>query len=471
MHVSFQRILFIGIFAIGIACSLSAPVPGGSSETAAHPTSFPQATEKSAVTQALPTLQQATGPNSIPATFFSMNMTDEEDYPKVTFGTLSHPAIGTWAWVEQTQGKLDFSKFDTKISAAVAHGLVDATTNTAEVSITLGMTPPWAAADPKSCKTTGSITWCTSGPSHMEDWSKFVRAALDHYNGKTMPHVRYYELWNEMNIDSFFTGTQADMLAMAKSAYPIIHSDPHSILLTPSVAGELVDLTKKDGGAATMADYLEAGGADYADGGTFHGYVERKNAPYPMPEDETESIIVKVESMRKVFDKHGLSGKPMCNTEGGWGNNQEKTMEPDWQAAFLARWYLLQAGLHAKDNIRFAAWFTWGKRFGWGTIESQDGEPTLAGIAYSQVYDWLVGSVISQPCDSDPQGTWTCSLTRPGGYRGLAVWNTQGASTFSPKDAEYTDYRDLAGNIEKVKKGSLIPIGIKPILLESMSKP
>lgn len=408
----------------------------------------------------------STPPGTIPPSFFAMNTVDEDDYPKVTFGTLSHPAIGAWAWIEQTKGEYDFSKFDKKISAAVAHGLVDST-NTASVAITLGMTPPWAAADSQSCKTTGSVTWCTSGPSQIEDWKKFLKALLNHFDGHTMPHIRYYELWNEMNIDSFYTGTQADLLALAKAAYPIIHTDPHSIMLTPSVAGELVDLTKKGGGAAAMRDYLDAGGAQYADGGAFHGYIAGKTAPYPMPEDENDSIVAKVESMRKVFDQHGLAGKPMCDTEGSWGNDEDKEMAPDWQTAFLVRWYLLQAGLHVKDNLQFAAWFTWGKRFHWGTIETEAGEPTQAGIAFNQVYSWLVGAVMEQPCSSAADGTWTCALTRPGGYHALAVWNTQGSKAYTSSGAAYVDYRDLAGNTVKIKKGEPVTIGAKPILLET----
>jgi len=145
-------------------------------------------------------------------------------------------------------------------------------------------------------------------------------------------------------------------------------------------------------------------------------------------------------------------------------------MDPDWQTAFLARWYLLQAGLYAKDNLQFAAWFTWGKTFGWGTIETKTGDPTQAGIAYTQVYSWLVDAVMDQPCSSDSSGTWTCSITRPGGYRGLVVWNTQGSISFSLNNTEYTDFRDLTGNTIKVKKDKSVIIGAKPILLESMPK-
>jgi len=54
-------------------------------------------------------LPVSSDPAAIPPSFFAMNTVDENDYPKLTFGTLSHPAIGSWAWIERTKGQYDFS--------------------------------------------------------------------------------------------------------------------------------------------------------------------------------------------------------------------------------------------------------------------------------------------------------------------------------------------------------------------------
>jgi hypothetical protein len=138
------------------------------------------------------------------------------------------------------------------------------------------------------------------------------------------------------------------------------------------------------------------------------------------------------------------------------------------QAAWLARWYLLQAGLRSTDDLQLVAWYTWGDpaTFHWGTIETDAGAPTQAGIAFNQVYAWLVGAAISQPCSSASDGTWTCSLTRPGGYTALAIWNTQGSKSYTPS-ATYEEFRDLAGNTVKITEGGPITIGAKPILFET----
>jgi hypothetical protein len=222
----------------------------------------------------------------------------------------------------------------------------------------------------------------------------------------------------------------------------------------------------------------DAGGALYADGGAFHGYIAQTGIkPYPMPEEDSTSgcikfmgcagsIVTKTTLMRQVFDEHGLAGKPMFDTEGSWGEGN--VTDQDTQAAWLARWYLLQAGLRSTNNLQIVAWFTWGrpKTFLWGMIENDSFAPTLAGIAFNQVVSWLVGTTINQPCSSTSDGIWTCSLSRPGGYGALAIWNMQDSKSYVPSNA-YTVYRDLAGKTVKITKGNPITIGAKPILLET----
>jgi len=170
--------------------------------------------------------------------------------------------------------------------------------------------------------------------------------------------------------------------------------------------------------------------------------------------------------MRQVFDEHGLKDKPMFDTEGGWGNGN--ITDPDQQAAWLARWYLLQAGLSAADNLKVAAWYAWGRGTSqtWGTIESDSTALTPAGVAYNQVYNWLVNAGIPQPSAGAPSGVWTCTLEKPGGYKALVVWDVHGGGSYAPP-AGYRRYRDLAGNAIVIEAGTKVTIGAKPILLEN----
>ena len=412
----------------------------------------------------------------IPSTFFGVSMVNAKDAPAVPMGTVAH---GDFAWqrIEQQKGVFDFSTFDAYVGAAVSNGLVDASTNTANVAITLAAgTPGWAVTDKSTCSTTNGVTVCTAPPDNVQDWKDFVTALLAHYNGTAQPHVRIYELWNEFNVALWWTGTDAQMVALAQTAYPIVHADPNSILLTPSVAGP-VGTASPHSGVTRMTSYLSAGGAAYADGGAFHGYVGAQNgvSPFPMPEDDGTpgctpfvtcygSIVTKATQLRGVFDQFGLSGKPMYQTEGSWGNST--VTDPNTQVAWITRYTLLQAGLRSSVNLQLAAWFTWAAPgFGWGDIEDASGNPTAAGAAYREVYHWLVGATLAQPCSGGADGTWTCSLTRPGGYVAKAVWNTKGSTAYRPGPG-YSQVRDLTGAATPITPGGSVTIGARPVLVE-----
>jgi N-acetylglucosamine-6-sulfatase len=425
---------------------------------------------------AVPCEAQSSGSTPIPPSFFAMCAV-RGDYPKVTLGTLGHQEFA-WGRVEGSRGAFNFQPLDNYVDALKQHGLVDTDTNTANMAITLSAgTPSWAVADQSTCSPgANGTTLCTAPPDNIQDWKDFLNALIQHYNGTTQPHIRYYELWNEFNVNLWWTGTDAQMLALAQAASPIIHQDPNSLLLTPSVAGP-VGTVQPNSGVTVMTNYLRAGGAQYADGGAFHGYIAAQNGvnPFPMPEDDSTpgckafvtcygSIITKATQMRAVFDQNGLAGKPMFQTEGSWGN--QTVTDLDAQIGWVTRYFLLQAGLRSTLNLQMAAWFTWGggTTFGWGDIEDASLNPTPAGFAYDEVYHWIVGATIDSPCSSASNGTWTCTLKRPGGYIAQAVWNTNGSISYAPGPG-YTQYRDLTGQTFPIPGGGSVPIGAKPVLI------
>src|SRR5205823_4569577 len=148
-------------------------------------------------------------------------------YPTLPLGTLGYAPALSWASVEPTPGVFDFTGFDSYMADAISHKLVDST-NTASVVVTLGGTPPWAAADPASCAVRGGVARCTSGPVFLEDWTGFITAVMHHYNGVTQPHIRYYELWDEANRATSWSGSTFDLVNLASAAYTVIHHDSRS---------------------------------------------------------------------------------------------------------------------------------------------------------------------------------------------------------------------------------------------------
>jgi hypothetical protein len=92
------------------------------------------------------------------------------------------------------------------------------------------------------------------------------------------------------------------------------------------------------------------------------------------------------------------------------------------------------------------------------------GGPNEAGVAFNQIYKWMVGATMSDKCIRGGNGTWTCGLSRGGGYQAQAVWN-ESYSTYNVP-SQYRQYRDLAGGIHSISGGA-VSIGPKPILLET----
>ncbi|MGH9433902.1 MAG: glycoside hydrolase domain-containing protein [Terriglobia bacterium] len=381
----------------------------------------------------------------------------------MSFGSLRLWATETnWNDIEgQGAGQYDWSKLDSWFQLAQQNGMTD-------LLYTFGVVPPWASSNPNdpTCVTSNSPPGSCDAPKDLNPdgsgpdmiWQNFVTAVVTHSNNSADNHIKYWEVWNEPDIPKEWNGTTAQMVRMAKDAYAIIKSlDPTAMVTTP---------TPVNGGATNanlntwMQQFFAGGGSQYADVVTFHGYLNPSNGQRP------EMITSVASSLTATKAGAGLTSKPVWDTEGGWGKDADLS-DPDLQAAFVARIYLLQwsAGVS-----RFY-WFQYGNQ-GEGTLWTPSGL-TPAGIAYGQVYTWMVGATLASPC-SVSGSVWTCNLTKPGGVQTQAVWDASqtcsngscGTSSYTP-NSTYTKYADLAGNVTSFTPGMPIQIGAKPILLES----
>jgi hypothetical protein len=131
----------------------------------------------------------------------------------------------------------------------------------------------------------------------------------------------------------------------------------------------------------------------------------------------------------------------------------------DQQAAFLVRHYML----HLSRNVQRYYWYAWDDT--WGTLWNSSGV-LKTGVAYQQAYNWLVGATLSQACSADANSTWTCGITRPGGYQGLVVWNPSTSVSFTAP-SQYTQARDIYGGTTAVASSGVVNVDFKPVLLET----
>jgi hypothetical protein len=175
-----------------------------------------------------------------------------------------------------------------------------------------------------------------------------------------------------------------------------------------------------------------------------------------------------------VMAANGQRNKPLFDTEGSWGQTTRMT-DPDLQAAFTGRYFLIQAaGTPISKPFDKFYWYGWDFRQTGQFYSLRGGRLTPAGVAYQQLYSWVVGAA-QTGCSK--QGTqWTCPMTRSG-YQAEAIWDSSQSCTYGncstltvTVSPVYTQYRDLAGNVTTISNNT-VPVGLKPILLESGNAP
>jgi|HubBroStandDraft_6_1064221.scaffolds.fasta_scaffold00009_84 hypothetical protein len=429
------------------------------------------------------TFTAISGSTAIPPTFFALNDTNSGDNPGsdgMSYGAMSHPVALAWNTIEQKQGSYDFSIFDGFAQIAPSYTASDGS-KVAILVLTLGLTPPWATSNPASCWTPegSDISGCTDPPAsnNLSYWTDFITALVNHYNGNTAPHIRYYEIWNEASSDVYFTGTPQQLATLATAAYPILKQDPNSLVITPSMVGNGSSPTSST--SVFLAEFLAAGG-NQADIASFHGYLAPMDtSPFPLPGEGCTgsecngSIIALADGFRLTYNQNGMQGKPLFDTEGGLAGVNISDM--DQRSGWLAQYYVLQASLFNSDQLQFVSWFTWGtvSDLG-GTIEAAGNVPNPVGVAYNQVYNWLVGNTFTATPPCSESGTiWTCALTGASGYKAEIIWDDSQTCTAVANcttsnqsvPSSFVQSRDLAGNSTPIQ-GS-VPVGLEPIILEN----
>jgi hypothetical protein len=129
-----------------------------------------------------------------------------------------------WRDVNTAPGVFDWSILDRRIEQVESWG--------AKPIMVLGLTPQWAAADPNA----GDPRWgagTASPPADVETWRAYVRALVQRYGGR----IGAYEIWNEANLQTFWTGTPGQMANLVDIAVAEIGET--AITLAPSITTRL----------------------------------------------------------------------------------------------------------------------------------------------------------------------------------------------------------------------------------------
>ncbi len=191
--------------------------------------------------------------------------------------------------VSRTSGKLtfNFDKIDTVYDAILEIGL--------RPVVELSFMPREIASDPE--KTVFTYKAIVSPPANWEDWYLLVHTFAAHLverYGLAEVATWPFEVWNEPNLDVFWSGTKEDYLRLYKETARALKDVEPSLLVggPSSAAGEWVE---------ALAAYSRENGVplDFA---TTHTYGN-------LPLD-----------IRPALDRHGFGGIPIYWTEWGVGS-------------------------------------------------------------------------------------------------------------------------------------------------------
>ena len=390
--------------------------------------------------------------------FMNMIVHSPGTWPTVPFESVRLWDTHTrWSDLNPAPGQYDWSVLDRWLDAGQKHN--------SDFLFTLAMTPQWASSNPND-------QICNYGPGQCDapndvnpdgtgtdlHWKTFVTAVARHVGTR----IRFWEIWNEPNNLWYWNGTAAQLARMAQDAHAILQAiNPDARTLNAGTGAHRVY------GLKWWNAYAAAGGLQWADIIALHGDV-RDSPPTCGVYPQAETFGVVMQNLRAVLTQYGQQNKPVWDTEASWGRtDQDCFYDQDLQAAFLARFYLL----HRSERIRRFWWRGWIDGDG-GIYNEKKGQLNKAGVAYTQIHDWMVGSTLNGSCT--PVGTvWTCNLTRTEGYAAQVVWDTSQtckngdcSTTSYSVGPQFVSYRTL--DCSKIPiKGHRVPIGAKPILMEN----
>jgi hypothetical protein len=260
--------------------------------------------------------------------------------------------------------------------------------------------------------------------------------------------IKYYELWNEPNLASFWTGSIEQLVQMSHDASVIIRRiDPNAKIVSPSMIP-----TWAPNWLQAYLTELPKGDLDVI---SFHAYAAGTSLTSAKP----ETMVPVIALIRSEMNATGYGGYPLWDTETGWGTNDvlSNSSSSSVQRAMVARYLILQA----QAGVARAYWYAYADPQ-WGTLSSPASGPKAGAQAMGQVMSWLIGATFDGPCRSS-EGLWSCDISRPGGYQARILWSDNGSSSVATPSG-FGHVRLLDGTSQEL--GGRVAIGAEPVLIE-----
>ena len=360
----------------------------------------------------------------------------------------------------------NWSRLDSLVTKAHANGT--------EVTLVLGLTPSYAGATP------------TSMPD-VYQYAAYVRAVMTRYRADTWGYrgIAAYQVWNESNIGTFWTGGYDDLAQLVKTVHNVRnHVDTGVKVVAPAMVTRLKyqqngirDFYRTTIGKKPIWDFFDAISLNLYP-------LDSYPNPDPTRAGTPEDSMALLSTVRGILAKQGVPKSfPIWNTEinyglrfGSNGGQPAVPIPESRQIAYVIRTYLLNAA----QGIKRVDWYSYdmSERGDLGPLgntlltdptDQAAGTLLPAGFAFSRVQSWmkgtLIGTTTKRPCIRDKHGTYTCTIQYANGV-GRVYWNPYSKARVTlvksakKKVDEYGVTTPAAG-------GSRLKVNYQPVLVRS----
>jgi hypothetical protein len=266
-------------------------------------------------------LAQPAAAAQAPASFAGMapqGPTDDHDFALMESSDVSSVRLPMyWAGIQSESPFLaepDFDGFDHEVRLAAEHGI--------RVMPFVWGSPGWAAA--QSIDLPVATSW------QRWAWATFLRDAVDRYgpygsfwvDHPVLPYlpIRSWEIWNEQNIVTFSSSTDAARYAMLiRASGRILHAnDPGARVLLGGLFGRPLQVPPNAASGDWLSRLYRAGNVKpFFDGVALHPYVADAGA-----------MRAQIRNLRRVMRLHRDARTPLYLTEIGWGSD---SYESRWE--------------------------------------------------------------------------------------------------------------------------------------------
>jgi polysaccharide biosynthesis protein PslG len=135
----------------------------------------------------------------------------------------------SWADLEKSPGVFTWDALDQAMAKVDQYGA-----GPGGVLMVLGGTPAWASATPSASAL--PYPGASGMPTDLAYWDQWVTAVVTRYQGR----IKNWQVWNEANLQTFFTGTPAQMADLTRRAHDIIKGiDPTATVVAASTGTRL----------------------------------------------------------------------------------------------------------------------------------------------------------------------------------------------------------------------------------------